>query len=108
VATVLIEPVRTFVTTRALGIPMWRFVGSLSGVAQATVVMAAAMLGARGALVATGLPTVSRLALLVVLGGCVYVAGCLWRAPELTLEIKGAIGRRTRKAPRSGFVEAGL
>jgi O-antigen/teichoic acid export membrane protein len=108
VATVLIEPVRTYVTTRALGIPMWRFVGSLSGVAQATVVMAAAMLAARGALVATDLPPLPRLALLVFLGGGVYIAGCIWRAPEVTLEIRSAIGRRKRKPPRAELLEAGL
>ena len=36
VATVLVEPVQTLLTTRALGIPFSRFSRSLSGVVQAT------------------------------------------------------------------------
>ena len=35
VATVLVEPVQAYLTTRVLGIPLWRYVRSLSGVAQA-------------------------------------------------------------------------
>ena len=37
---VLVEPVRTYITARALGISPWRFVAALSGVAQAAVLMA--------------------------------------------------------------------
>jgi O-antigen/teichoic acid export membrane protein len=108
-ATVLIEPVRTYITARALGISVWRFVGAFAGVAQATAVMAASLLGARAALVGAGVPTALRLGLLVVLGGAVYAACCLWRAPEVTVEVRGAIGRRRRKAtPRVGPVEARL
>ena len=40
-ATLALEPLRTYLTTRALGISLWRFPASLSGVAQATAVMAA-------------------------------------------------------------------
>ena len=45
VATLLMEPLRAWVTTRALGIPLSRFFRSLSGIAQATALMAAALLG---------------------------------------------------------------
>src|SRR5262249_9504672 len=100
VATALIEPVRTYVTTRALRISVWKFVGAFSGVVQATALMAAVVLAARSALVAAGLPPAARLVLLVALGACVYVAGCLWRAPEITREIKGAIGGRSAPTPR--------
>ena len=98
VATVLIEPVRTYVTTRALGIPLSRFVGSLSGVAQATVVMGATVLLGRMALVAVGMPAIGRLALLVTVGAAVYVAACLWRAPEVKHEIRAAISLRRSSA----------
>lgn len=98
VATLLIEPVRTYLTTRALGISIWRFVGSLTGVVQATGLMAAAVFTARQLLIAAGVPAGPRLVLLVVLGGGVYVASCLWRAPEISGELRSALGRR-RSAP---------
>jgi O-antigen/teichoic acid export membrane protein len=98
VATAVIEPVRTYLTSRALGISPWRFVRAFSGVGQATAVMAAVLLAVRPALMATGTPTAARLILLIVLGAVAYVAGCLWRAPELTSEIKNAFRRRTATA----------
>ena len=38
---------------------------------------------------------------LVVLGAGVYVVACLWRAPEVTGEIRGVIGRSVEAALRS-------
>ena len=103
------EPLRAWVTTRALGIPLWRFVRSLSGIAQATAVMAGALVAARLGLVEAGAPAWLRLVLLIALGGIVYVACCLWRAPEVTSEIKGVIGRRKRgPAPRVDPLDTGL
>jgi hypothetical protein len=99
-AAVAIEPVRAIITTRALGIPLWRFVGALTGVAQATLVMAVMVLGARGALLALGVPPAARLVLLIVLGAAVYLATCLWRAPEITGEIRTVLGRRRGGANR--------
>ncbi len=97
VVTVLIEPLRTYLTTRALEISFWRFVRAFGGIAQATAVMAGVLLIARAALIESGLPIAARLVLLVALGVVVYVACCLWRAPEVTVEIRGAIGRRKPK-----------
>ena len=105
VATVLVEPVRTVVTSRALGISPWRFVRSLAGVARATAIMAAALLPAREALLGAGLGAGSRLALLVALGSAVYVAGCLWRAPEVTLEVRRGLRRRARARTADGAFE---
>jgi O-antigen/teichoic acid export membrane protein len=99
-ATVLIEPVRTHLTSRALGIPMSRFLLALSGIAQAAALMAAAVLGARAGLVALGVPAGARLVLLVLVGGLVYGAACLWRAPEITHELRTAVsGRRAAAVP---------
>jgi polysaccharide transporter, PST family len=108
VATALIEPLRISITARALDISPWRFVRAFAGIAQATVVMAAALLVARPALQAAGVGPALRLVLLVALGGLVYVAACLWRAPELTMEIK-AVFRRPRAGGIApiGAVEAG-
>jgi O-antigen/teichoic acid export membrane protein len=99
VATALVEPIRTYLTTRALAISPWRVVASLSGVAQAAALMGAAVLAARATLVAAGVPTAARLALLIVLGAIVYLACCLWRAPEITRELRDAIGRRRGSPP---------
>jgi O-antigen/teichoic acid export membrane protein len=92
VATALIEPLRTYLTTRALGIPFSRFVRSLTGVAQATFVMGIVVVLTRTALVNVGLPDALRLVLLVLEGAVVYVGACLWRAPEVKREIRVAIG----------------
>jgi O-antigen/teichoic acid export membrane protein len=108
-ATVLIEPVRTYATTRALGIPQWRFIGAFSSVAQATTLMAIAVLGARVLFVEAGLPSAVRLVLLAVVGVGVYAAACLWRAPDVIFEIKSAIGRRRRNSDSSAdMLEAPL
>jgi O-antigen/teichoic acid export membrane protein len=96
---ILIEPLRTYLTTRALGIPVRRFLVSLSGVAQATALMAVAVLAARAALVAAGVPAAGRLVLLILLGGVVYAAGCMWRAPEITGEFRAFRAQRRGVAP---------
>jgi O-antigen/teichoic acid export membrane protein len=109
IATLLIEPVRTYLTTSALGIPITKVGQALSGVVQAAGLMAAALLLARAAFVAAGLPPAARLVLLVAVGACVYAGACIWRAPDVTAEIRGALGRRRRRvAPPLGAAEAGL
>jgi O-antigen/teichoic acid export membrane protein len=94
--TALVEPLRTYLASRALGISPWRFVRSLAGVAQAAALMGVAVLGARATMVEAGVPPAARLVALAALGVAVYVAGCLWRAPEVTNELRVAIGRKTR------------
>jgi len=88
ISTTLVEPVRAYITTRALGIPLMRFVGSFSGVAQATAIMAVVLLPARAALVSAAVPSAAQLAVLVVLGTGVFAAGCLLRAPDVMLELR--------------------
>jgi O-antigen/teichoic acid export membrane protein len=107
-ATVLIEPIRTYITTRALGIPMWTLGRALVGILQAAALMAVALLLARTAFVAAGLSPAVRLVLLVAIGSFVYLAACAWRAPEVTSEIHGAIKRRRRPAAPLEPLEAGL
>lgn len=91
---VLVEPLSTYLTTRALGISVWRFVSAFSGVIQATVLMAAVLVPVRTACVGGGVPPAARLVLLIVVGGIVFVASCLWRAPEVTREIRAALEHR--------------
>lgn len=94
VAIVAVEPVRAYLTTRALGVPLTRFVFSFAGIVQATAAMAAVLLAARLVLVAADVQAAARLALLVPLGAAVYVAACRWRAPELRQELSGLLERR--------------
>ena len=109
VVTLVIEPLRTYLTTRALGISFWRFVGALGGVAQATALMAVSVFLARAALVAADVPAAARLGLLVALGAVVYGLAFLWRAPDIANEVRGALGRRrATPAPRVEPLEAGL
>ena len=94
VATILVEPVQAYLTTRVLGIPLWRYVRSLSGVAQASALMAIALIGGREALQAAGLSAPARLVVLLLVGAAVYLGASWWRAPEVTREIAGVIARR--------------
>jgi O-antigen/teichoic acid export membrane protein len=98
IATALIEPVRTVITSRALGISPWRFVRAFSGIVQAAALMGIGVLAARSALTAAGVPPALRLVLLVLLGALLYVGGCLWRAPEMRLEVGNVLRRRPSPA----------
>ena len=109
IATLLVEPVRTYVTARALHVSPWRFLTALGGVTQAAALMAVFLLVARSALVAADVPAAARLLLLVAGGGGVYVLCCLWRAPEVSTEIRVAIGRRRPEPqPRPAALDAPL
>lgn len=99
VVTLLLEPLRTYLTTRALGISFWSFVRPFAGVAQATALMGVTLVAARAALVAEGVPAAARLVVLVLIGLAVYGAAFLWRAPEVADEIRRAVGRRRAAAP---------
>jgi O-antigen/teichoic acid export membrane protein len=109
VGTSVIEPVRAYLTTEALGIPLSRFLRSLSGVAQATAMMATVLVGARVGFVEAGMPAAARLVVLAALGAATYAVCCLWRAPEITAEIRGVIGRRKQRVvPRVEPLDAGI
>ena len=106
--TVVIEPLRAYVTTRALHISIWRFAGALVGIVQATAIMAAAVLAVREALIAAGTPAAVRLVVAVVFGGGVYLAACLWRAPEITAEFKRISSHRRRARAEGDVLDARL
>jgi O-antigen/teichoic acid export membrane protein len=98
VATVLIEPCRTYLAARALGIPVSRFVHAISGIFQAAAVMGLGLLVARSLLVEAEVAPVVRLVVLIVLGVALYGAACYWRARELGAEIATVV-RRRRSVP---------
>jgi O-antigen/teichoic acid export membrane protein len=74
--------------TRSLGIPFARYVASLAGVAQASIALVIATLGARIALVEVGAPAWLRLSAVVAVGIAVYVPLCLWRVPDFRTELR--------------------
>jgi|tagenome__1003787_1003787.scaffolds.fasta_scaffold20984626_3 O-antigen/teichoic acid export membrane protein len=108
IATLVIEPLRTYVTTRALGISPRRFVSAFNGIAQASAAMAVVLVLARAALVHAGVGATIRLILLVAIGGCVYLPCCIWRASEIADEIRSAARRRRGVPPRIETAEVGL
>jgi hypothetical protein len=95
-----VEPLYAWLTARALGISVWRFVAAVGGVAQASLAMLATLLGARMALVQTDIAAGTRLLLLIALGALVYLLVGAWRAPAVRAEIV-SLGRR-RPAPDAG------
>lgn len=99
VSSTLVEPVLTVLTARALGVSPWVVVRSLAGVAQAAVVMAAAMLASRLLLLETPLGPTARLGIVVAIGTLVFVGLCAWRVPELKRELRGLTRRFAPPAP---------
>lgn len=93
IATALLEPLRAYLTTHALGIPLRRFVVAFSGVVQASALMALVVLVLRQALISAGFTPTARLLLLVPIGAATYLAACLARAPEVTAELARVLRR---------------
>jgi O-antigen/teichoic acid export membrane protein len=100
VSSAFVEPLYAWLTARALGISVWRFVAAVGGVAQASLAMLATLLGARMALVQTDIAAGTRLLILIGLGALVYLLVGAWRAPAVRAEIV-SLGRR-RPAPDAG------
>ena len=98
VATLLVEPLRAVLTTRALGIPLARFLRSLRGVTEATVAMGLTLVAARAGLEAADVPAVARLLLLVPVGGAVYAGYSLKRSREVVDELSALRRRRAARA----------
>lgn len=94
VSSAFVEPLYAWLTARALGISVWRFVGAFAGVAQASLAMLATLLSARAALLDAGVPPGIRLPVLIALGAVVYVPVCLWRAPQVLAELRSIRPRR--------------
>ena len=87
VATVL-EAVYLWLTTHALGIPFWRPLRALSGVAQASAMMGVLVAALQVALTNHGLAPALRLAIVVVAGVLVYLPLLMWRAPDVLSSLR--------------------
>ena len=108
IASTVLEPLRGYLTTRALRISPWRFVRAFWGIAQATLLMAVILVGVRAGLVSAGLSPAVRLLILVLLGTAIYVAACLWRAPEISRELRTFLRRRPTGTAHTEPLRPGL
>ena len=88
ISSTIVEPLYTWLTARCLGVSLLDFGRSLAGVVQASLLMLAAALATRLALVHVGVPAGARLAAVVALGAAVYAGGVLWRAPDVVAELR--------------------
>jgi O-antigen/teichoic acid export membrane protein len=101
ISSTLVEPAFTWVTARALNVSPMRLVRALSGVVQASLLMAVVVFELREVLLGTQLADAPRLVLLILAGIAVYVPLCLWRTPELradTIALRSMVRRRAALA----------
>jgi O-antigen/teichoic acid export membrane protein len=88
VARVIVLPVFTWTTTRAVALPLWGYARSLSRVVEASLAMAAVTLAVRLLLAAEDVPEPVRLALTTLFGLAFYSAYVWLRAPEVVRDAK--------------------
>jgi O-antigen/teichoic acid export membrane protein len=98
VSSTLVEPVLTYLTARELRVSPWLVPRALLGVAQATVLMVAAVVGVRLLLIDAGAGQLARLVLCVAAGALTYALAAWWRVPELRTEARAVLGH-LRPAP---------
>jgi O-antigen/teichoic acid export membrane protein len=86
-------------TGSAIGVSFRRFLASLTGVGEASVALVAATLSTRMLLLETAAPAWLRLLVVIAIGVAVYVPVCLWRVPDMRVELRRVVGeRRTGRA----------
>jgi O-antigen/teichoic acid export membrane protein len=88
IANTLLSPLYVWLTARVAGIPTWRFVSQLRGVAEASAAMALAVYGAKLYLVSAGVPSAARLVILTALGVVVYLPLVAWRARDVVADVR--------------------
>jgi len=94
IATVVLQSGYLWLTARAISMPLRQWLGSVSGVLQAGLLMLLVVAAAREALLSAAVPAAGRLAVLILLGVLSYAAGIRWRAPEAISELKAVRQRR--------------
>jgi O-antigen/teichoic acid export membrane protein len=88
IARTLLVPVITRLTCRAVRMRLRDYVRGQLSVVQASAAMLLAVLAAHALLVEAGLPSAARLPLLVAIGAGIYGALMLWRAKDVTDELR--------------------
>ncbi len=99
ISSTIVEPYYTLITARSIDLPLRTFLVSLRGVAEAAVLMGAAVLGVRLLLLGTSAPAFVRLGACIVTGLLVYVPALLWRAPQVRGELQSLRPRRPALKP---------
>lgn len=94
ISSTIVEPYYLWLTARELHVPVRDFLRACAGSAQASLAMAAAVFGARQALVSAHVAVGLRLPMLIALGIAVYVPLVWWREPV----VAGLAARRFRRA----------
>jgi O-antigen/teichoic acid export membrane protein len=82
----VVEPYYTWLTCRVAGISFWSFLGSLGGVAQATLAMTLALV--LGKMLLTSTESAITLLALIGLGAAVFLTSLAWRAPQLRTDLR--------------------
>lgn len=95
IASTVLAPYYLSLPLRATGVRPLAFLGAISGVLEASVVMGVTLLALRE-LALESLSPAPRLAILVAVGIAVYVPLASWRVPEAVEEVR-ALRRRTRR-----------
>lgn len=99
-----LQPVYTWLTARAVELPLRMVARDLGGVVQASAISGGAALVTRLALLEAGASPGVRLLAAVAVGVAVFVGACRWRAPEVVDELRRL--RRRRPARAAGLAPA--
>jgi O-antigen/teichoic acid export membrane protein len=94
VSSVLVEPLNARLTAGALHMSVWPFFLAFRGIAEASVLMCAAVVGIRLLLVHQGLPAGARLVICILVGIAIFVPVCSWRDRDLTRELRSLVASR--------------
>ena len=99
VSAAITEPTYAFITGRLIGVRLSQLARDLSGVAQASAALAAAVLPTRMLLLEAGAGPWVRLLVEVLVGALVFTAACRWRAPALIQEVRSLRRRAPATVP---------
>jgi O-antigen/teichoic acid export membrane protein len=106
IVTVIMQPVFLRLTARAVGIRVREWLGAVAGIAQAGLVMLAAVFVSRELLLTTDVAVGIRLAIVIAIGALVYASLVAWRAPQVREELR-TLRQRLRGAPGPTPLEGG-
>lgn len=93
-ATLIVQPASAIIAARIIHLPLRRLAGALSGVAQASVLMAVVVVWLRELLVAEGAPPAARLAIAGAIGLATYVLALRLCAGDVAGDLRGLLRRR--------------
>jgi O-antigen/teichoic acid export membrane protein len=106
VASAIIEPMYAALTAATINLPLRRLVRSLTGVAQASIAMAAGVFVLRVLLERANVSPAPRLVVELTAGLALFAALCRLRAPEVVEELR-RLRRRERATPDLRATSAG-